>query len=307
MTGVQTCALPIYEIHAHIRAGERVLNLEQTFQLQNQRLTQMSDELGKAHAQFKSDLMIAGEMQRKLMPPRDTMILGVRLERMYMPSMYVSGDLLNFFRLDENHISFYAIDVAGHGVAAAMMSFTLSQLLSPIMNSGCPLKRPILAAPFYELMLPPSRAVYELNDRFQSETDDFLYFTMLYGVIDTKSRTISFCQAGHPSPLYIKLGATPCYLGEGGFPVGLLPMASYDSITLTYETGDRLFVYSDGITECQNEAGELFGSERLQAFFTESADLSLPEILKSLRVRMCEWNGRDQFEDDISVIALECP
>ena len=110
------------EFHARIRSGERVLNLEQTLQVQNQRLTQVSDDLQKARVHLNSDLALAGEMQKKLLPPRDMMIQGIRFERMYLPSLYVSGDLLNFFRLDEHHIGFYSIDVAGHGVAAAMMS-----------------------------------------------------------------------------------------------------------------------------------------------------------------------------------------
>lgn len=293
------------ELHARVRAGERVLNLEQTLQVQNQRLTQLSDELQKAHERFHGDLMMAGKMQRNLLPPRDVVIQDIRFERMYLPSLYVSGDLLNFFRLDETHISFYSIDVAGHGVGAAMMSFTLNQLLSPQMNKGCPLKRPILCAPYYELILPPSRAVQALNEQFESEEDNFLYFTMLYGVIDTSSKTLSFCQAGHPNPLFIRQGEPPRYVGEGGFPVGMLPMAEYSSITLDFGVGDRLFVYSDGITECANKANELFGTERLKTFFAETMDLPLADVLKELRIRICEWNGGDQFEDDISVLALE--
>jgi len=293
------------ELHARIRAGKRVLNLEQALQVQNWRLTQLSDELQSAQTRLNSDLAMAGKMQRNLLPPRDLIIQGIHFERMYLPSLYVSGDLLNVFRLDEHHVGFYSIDVAGHGVAAAMMSFTLNQLLSPLMKKGCPLKRPLQSTPYYELILPPSRAIQALNEQFQSEADNFLYFTMLYGVIDTRSRALSFCQAGHPNPLYVKLGEQPQFLGQGGFPVGRLPMADYTSITLNCAVGDRLFLYSDGITECSNKAGELFGSERLQTFFAATVDLPIVEILKRLRAHICEWNGSEEFEDDISVLALE--
>ena len=188
-----------------------------------------------------------------------------------------------------------------------MMAFTLNRVLSPNMNKSCPLKQPKLSPPFYELVSPPSLVVQELNDKFQNEKDDSLYFTMLYGIIDTSHHRFSFCQAGHPSPIYIKADRPPQPLGDGGFPVGLLTDAVYDNISLSYETGDRLFMFSDGITECENTEGVFFGGERLLEFFAETKHLPLPELLKELQVQICEWNGGDQFEDDISVLALEFP
>jgi sigma-B regulation protein RsbU (phosphoserine phosphatase) len=293
------------ELHARIRAGERVLQLEQTLQIQNQRLTQLSDALQQAHSRLNSDLVMAGKMQQNLLPPPDGTIYDVRFSHMYLPSLHVSGDLLNYFRLDEKHIGLYSIDVAGHGVAAAMMSFTLNQLLSPLMNTGCPLKRPVLAPPYYELMLPPSKVIEMLNQQFESEAENFLFFTMLYGVINTEEKTLSFCQAGHPSPLYIKAGEAPTYLGKNGFPVGLFSMSTYDSVNFNYTEGDRFFLYSDGITECANPDGEAFGAERLKEFFGATVNLPMAEVLKHLRERICEWNGGEAFEDDISVLALE--
>lgn len=293
------------ELRARIRAGERVLNLEQALHRQNQQLSAMGDQLRAAHAQIDRDLVLAGRMQQNLLPSRHTFIDGVLFERMHCPSTHVSGDILNFFRLDERRIGFYTIDVAGHGIAAAMISFTLSRLLSPDTNRGCPLKRPILAPPYYELLLPPSRVVEELNSQFQDAADDSLYFTMIYGIIDTADRTIQLCQAGHPSPCPVN--GAPRYVGEGGFPVALLPMAEYDSVTLSYAPGDRMFLYSDGVTECANAAGEMYGQERLKAFFSDMGGYPLFESLKQLRARIIEWNGGDRFDDDISVLAFELP
>ncbi len=295
------------ELLARIRAGERVLNLEQKLQLQNQHLLRLTAELEKAHSQLHGELVLAGEMQKKLLPESASLIQDVYFESIYLPSLHVSGDLLNFFALDHHHIGFYTIDVAGHGVSAAMMAYTLNRVLNPELNKNCPLKHHKLSPPFYELVSPPSLAVLELNDKFQNDNEDSLYFTMLYGIIDTNARKFSFCQAGHPSPIYIKANSPPQTLGDGGFPVGLLPNAVYDNITLAYESGDRLFMFSDGITECENADGELFGTQRLQAFFTETQDLDLPELLQQLQTQICVWNGGDQFEDDISVLAIKFP
>lgn len=296
------------ELRARIRAGERLLNLEQTLQTQNRRLTELSEELQAAHAQIRRDLVMAGQMQQSLLPPPATIIDGVHFERLYRPSaMHVSGDILNYFRLDEQTIAFYVIDVAGHGVAAAMVSFNLNRLLAPDMNRGSPLKRPILAAPFYELVLPPERAITELNQQFQTDSDTIQYFTMVYGVVDTGARTIALCQAGHPNPLYVRRGAPPEFVGKGGLPVGILPTAEYESITLHYNSADRLFLYSDGITECQNADGDMFGDERLKMLFENTGDLPLAEVLERLRLRLCEWRGGEHFEDDVSVLCVEFP
>ena len=195
--------------------------------------------------------------------------------------------------------------MAGHGIAAAMMSFTLSQLLTPDLNRGSPLKYRLAEAPYYEIVKPSSCVAEKLNLQFQTDATHSLYFTMVYGVIDTRSHTIDICQAGHPNPIYLPKDGPAQFIGDGGFPIGIITLAKYESIYLQYNEGDRLFFYSDGITECMNVNEELFGSERLLMFVDETRELPIKEVLNRLEEQLRLWRGSIEFEDDISVLVLE--
>jgi sigma-B regulation protein RsbU (phosphoserine phosphatase) len=293
------------ELLARIRAGERVLQLEKSLQDRNVKLQELSDSLLAAQKIITWDLQLAGTMQRSLLPTASSSLQGVAIDCLFCPSVHVSGDIFNFFRLDEDHVGFYAIDVSGHGVAAAMLSSRLSQLLTPEMNRGGPLKYSLPEAPYYGIVKPSSSVIEALNLQFQMDDIHTLYFTMVYGVIDTRLQTIDICQAGHPNPIYLPMEGSAQFIGEGGFPVGITTLAEYESISLNYASGDRLFFYSDGITECMNSREEMFGPERLLAFINETREFPISEVLTRLEQYMRLWRGSDKFEDDISMLALE--
>lgn len=292
------------ELHARIKAGVRVLELEKTLQERNLKLQELSTHLLSAQEIINRDLQLAERMQRKLLPTGGTTVQGVAIDGLFCPSGHVSGDIYNFFRLDEEYIGFYSVDVAGHGVAAAMMSFTLSQLLTPDLNRGSPLKCSLPHAPYYEIVTHSAAVVEALNNQFQMDAVNSLYFTMIYGVVNTKLRTINLCQAGHPNPIYLPKAGQAQLIGDGGFPVGITTLAEYESITLNYQQGDRLFFYSDGITECTNKTGEMFGEKRLVEFIEQTRQLMISEVLNLLAQRMRLWRGGEQFDDDISMLVL---
>jgi sigma-B regulation protein RsbU (phosphoserine phosphatase) len=292
------------ELLARIRAGERVLQLERTLQERNAKLQQLSNNLLAAQEVINKDLQLAEKMQRSLLPTCAASTQGVAIDGLFCPSGHVSGDIYNFFSLDEDNIGFYSIDVAGHGVSAAMMSFSLSQILTPDLNRASPVKSSLPDAPYYEVVMPASKVVGSLNTQFQSNSPDSLYFTMIYGVINTKLHTIDLCQAGHPSPIYLPQAGKAQLIGDGGFPVGITSIAEYDSIHLSYNEGDRFFLYSDGITECMNSNEEMFGTERLLAFVEETRTLAIDSVLKLLEERVSLWRGSKNFDDDISMLVL---
>jgi sigma-B regulation protein RsbU (phosphoserine phosphatase) len=95
-------------------------------------------------------------------------------------------------------------------------------------------------------------------------------------------------------------------VGEGGVPVGIFAGMDYDSVDLDLAVGERLVLYSDGITECADAKGERYGEARLQALLEASAGLDLALALGELKAVLRSWRGSDDYEDDISLIALEC-
>jgi len=292
------------ELHVRVRAGERIVNLEQGLAQRNRDLVGLNAKLLEAHRQIESDLQAAAWMQASLLPKPSACILGISSEWRFRPSRYVAGDTLNIFPIDEHHVAFYILDVSGHGVPAAMLSVMLGTLLTPDNTRENPLKQYDEIAQRY-VPVAPEVAVAELNRRFQSREDQ--YFTMIYGLLDTRDLVLRFCQAGHPHPLLLSGGSVVQAVGEGGPPVGILPMAEYESVQVQLKPGDRFLMYSDGVTECTNPCGELFGDSRMQASLARSCTQPLCEMFDGLELQMENWRGKREFEDDISLLAIEVP
>lgn len=290
------------ELRVKVRAGERVLNLQQRLADKNQELAGINNRLQSAHKLIEDDLKAAAWMQERLLPSPALQANGVRCEWRLQPSGYVAGDIFNFFALDEEQIGFYLLDVSGHGVPAAMLSVTLSMVLTPEAMHESPLKRYDPAVDAFEV-LSPGDAIRELNRRFQLKDDR--YFTMIYGVFDTRSSTLQVAQAGHPGPVLIRKGGDVQILGTGGMPVGLWPDIEFDSFETKVNAGDRLLIYSDGVTECMNVRGDAFGEDRLLSCLKTRAMQPLGELLEGLLAEIRAWSGAAEFGDDVSLLAIE--
>lgn len=290
------------EIRVRVRAGERVLELERGLSERNRALNEINAQLEKAYEQIKGDLKSAAWMQMNLLPLPSQQTLNVTSEWRFRPSSYVAGDILNIFPVDDHRVAFYLLDVSGHGVPAAMLSVTLSMFLRPDATHGSPIKRHNPSTGLFEVA-PSADVVGSLNRSFQGKDDQ--YFTIIYGIVDGWSGELTLTQAGHPSPVLIRRGKELIVLGDGGPPVGLWLDSQYDTIRTTFCPGDRLMLYSDGVTECANRGGELFGEERLLAYLSATGAEPLPSMLAGLEREMEQWRGQVDFDDDVSLLALE--
>lgn len=294
------------ELRARIRAGERILKLQKDLEERNKKLSESNKKLSEAYSVIKKDLEAGVKIQSSLLPRSASVICGVQFDWIFLPSAFVAGDVFNYFRLDENHVGFYLLDVAGHGIPAAMLSVTLSRVLSPTNHQECLLKQfmPVPEPPYYKI-INPARAVRSLNERFQADDDTMQYFTMLYGIIDTRDGETVVTQAGHPPPIFLKKGTTASLIGTGGYPVGMLPDLDYGEEELHLDRGDRLILYSDGITECSNDENGQFSVERLIGLLEKGQHLPLRELMVSIEESLRLWKGNNEFEDDMTMLAME--
>lgn len=131
------------------------------------------------------------------------------------------------------------------------------------------------------------------------------YFTMNYGIIDTENSKITICQAGHPPPIYLKNSTDISLVGSGGFPVGMLPEIKYEEFEIDFKQGDRLILYSDGITECTNKFKQAYSIKRLMQRVDEYKDLPLQKFVDCLGQSLRVWRGSEDFDDDVTLIAIE--
>jgi sigma-B regulation protein RsbU (phosphoserine phosphatase) len=289
------------ELRVKVRAGERVLTLQQGLAHKNDELARINQQLQSSHKLIEDDLKAAAWMQQRLLPHPALEANGLRCRWRFEPSGYVAGDIFNFFAMDEREVGFYLLDVSGHGVPAAMLSVTLSMILTPDATRGSPLRHFNRATQLSEI-LSPHDAICELNRRFQSKDDR--YFTMIYGLFDTRSSILRMAQAGHPGPVLFGKNCQPEILGTGGMPVGLWNEIDFDCFEVPVKAGDRLLLYSDGVTECINRNGEAFGEGRLLAYLA-GASQSLDQLLEGLLEEIRNWRDGAESGDDVSLFALE--
>lgn len=283
------------ELEVRIRAGARMVDLQASLEQKNRNLED-------AYSVIEKDLQAAAELQRSFLPNPAASIHGIKFEWLFLPCTFVAGDSFNYFKLDDRHIGFYLLDVAGHGIPAAMLSVILSKILSPPpIHLGLSDPPGNAESDFFS----PARKLAALNEQFQNEYDAMRYFTMVYGVIDLQQSLVRISQAGHPSPVRATKEGKTCLVGAGGMPVGMLPGISYDEVEFEFQKGDRLFIYSDGITECSNPENEQFSQERLIQLIETNKDRPLSQVLASIEESLYTWSGSKIFADDVSLLAIE--
>ncbi len=268
-------------------------------------LKQANEQLEAANRGLKQDLDAAAAVQRSLLPAEPPEIPGVRFAWEFHPCQELAGDFLNVLQLDEHHVGVYILDVSGHGVAAALLSVTLSHVLSPVADRSF-LYQASPESPGAYRVAPPAVVVERLNKHFRMGPRALQYFTMVYGVIDTRTREFRFVTAGHPGPILVCPGRAPEVLESSGIPVGLLPNAGYEVRGVKLEPGDRLYLATDGLTEAENAAGEEFGAARLQEVCGQERDRPLDESLRELISRVENWCAPARPGDDMAMLAIEC-
>ncbi|OMQ20075.1 response regulator [Serratia oryzae] len=298
------------QLRARLHAAERVLLLESTLAARNEKIS-------SAYRQIESDLQAAAKLQHSVLPAHNLSLAGFEADWMFLPSAYVSGDVLNYFSLDERHIAFFSVDVAGHGVSAAMLSLAVArEFMTGRISSQLLVSQ---NADGESAPVAPHQVVAELNQRFCLDNDEvFSYYTLIYGVIDSTNGQGTLCQAGHPTPFIIRAGGELQAVGQGGMPVGLFPEAEYQDSHFTLESGDRLYLYSDGIIECEDGQQQLYGEERLQQLLCQYRELPKHQVFERVENALNTWRSSEvenrqpqgakplrPFADDISLMAIE--
>lgn len=291
------------ELRARLRAGERMLAMQAELLAKNSVIVATLVELQKLYDSLDRDLIEARKLQQTLIRDRVRDYGWARASLILRNSGRVGGDLVGSFRVDEDRVVVYSIDVSGHGVASAMMTARLAGFLtgsSPEQNLA------FQTGPEGEhILLPPAAVVDRFNRLMLEEIQAEQYFTMALAVIDRRTGRIDLVQAGHPHPMLIHSDGRVQRLGHGGMPVGLIDGARYDQIAVRVSPGDRLVLVSDGFTECPLPDGSDFGEDGLIDSLRNSACLGGSDLLEAMIWDLTAKAGTDSFPDDVSGIVLD--
>lgn len=249
----------------------------------------LTDEDVARHERLAADLARARSYVEALIPP--PIERGrLRTEWCFVPSSILGGDALGYHELGAGRWSAYVIDVCGHGVASAMHS---ASVLNTLRGHALP------NVDFAE----PADVLARLNDIFQMDEHDGMYFSIFYGVIDPAAGRLVYSSAGHPPAIVIGAGARRLFTKNPS--IGAMGSRSFAQSEAAFEPGERLYIFSDGAYEFERREGgeksfEDFAAELVRA----KADRSAGEP-RRVHDAACAEARADSLEDDFTMLVVE--
>ena len=262
------------------------------------------DQLGKALRELERDMDLAARVQRSALPREIPAVAGFHAAWEFLPCTGLAGDFLNVLRLDERRVGLYILDVSGHGASAALLSVSLGRLMSGMRGQSC-LFEADPDTPDEFALSSPVRVARFLNANNPMDTEVTQYFTMVYGILDVPTREFRYVAAGHAGPLVVPRDGAPVAHDSTGQPVGLFADATFEEGRLSLGAGDRLYLYTDGVTEAAGPEDEDFGSRRTAEALGRGRPKTLEESIGSLLDEVKSWTDGAAFTDDVSVLGVE--
>lgn len=239
-------------------------------------------------------LRLAGLVQQDFLPTHLPNTDEVHWATVFLPAEWVSGDIYDIVRIDEQHIGFYVADVVGHGMPAALLTIFLKQAL---------LMRETYDSNYR--IFPPSEIVKNLNMRMAAQKlSGYQFATCCYCLLNIKTLQLTFARAGHPYPILIRGGQQLEQLEIRGSLLGIFEQAEYPQQTIQLQPGDKLLLYSDGaepfIGKFDDKTGFGFSEQ-----FHEIKDLPVVEMMDRLNTIAHNQKIEPSEIDDITMVALE--
>jgi len=272
------------------------------------RLKELNRELTLKQDRLEQDLVAAAEIQKSLLPNHVNYGEILDVAWRFQPCDQIGGDIFNIIKLNDDHWAFYIIDVAGHGVPAAMVAVTVYQYLQPQSGNLVMGLEPSLDDRDIRL---PAQVLKFLDreypfDRFNN------FFTMNYVILNIKSGSLISSSAGHPPPIILRQDGTLVPLKKGGRPIGTIDLRLTADAPIVYEeeqaqigVEDKLIFYTDGVYEYQNGQGEFYGTRRFHEQLTALKDQSVGGLIETAFESLLAFGNTAAPKDDISLLGIQ--
>jgi sigma-B regulation protein RsbU (phosphoserine phosphatase) len=243
-------------------------------------------------AAVQRDLDLARELQGGLLPkvfPTREEAPGIELFARLEPAKEVSGDLYDFFPVEDGKMCFVVGDVSGKGIAAGIFMAVTRTLIRATAVPG----------------RSPLEIMNRVNAQLAKENQASLFVTMILGIVDTATGRMVYGQGGHNPPILVPAQGKPIYEPAGGMPLGVFEDAKFGERELHLKPGETLLVYTDGVTEAMNQAKDLFGEDRLENAVTGVASLSPEKIAERVIEQVEGFVLEAERSDDITLLAIQ--
>ena len=276
-------------------------DLVSKYALAEKRLRSLNNELIEKDQRIDIDLKAAAEIQKSLLPQKTFFEENLEIAWKFEPCEHMGGDIFNIFKIDAEHLGVYMLDVSGHGVPAAMVTVSVSQFLQQnsvqLQNNSS--------------IMPPAEVLDALDKEFPFDRFNN-FFTITYFIINVKNGDTVYSNAGHPFPIHLHKNETIELLKKGGPTIGLGDFDAIDDRKIRYEEGqlklkpgDKLFIYTDGIVEYQNDKEELYGDDRFYSSLKTQKAESVTTMIDNCIKSLMEFGNNTNPQDDITLLGLE--
>ena len=257
----------------------------------------LADQFSSAESlvcNLAEQLRMAGLVQRDFLPAKLPECDQIRWATIFMPAEWVSGDIYDAVRLDEQHIAFYIVDAVGHSMPAALLTIFIKQAMVMRESSGNS----------YHIF-SPAEVMQNLNLRMAGQKlSGYQFATCCYCLLNTRTMQLTYARAGHPYPLLLKGNKKPELLEVRGSLLGIFEQAEYTQQTVQLEPGDKVFLYSDG---AESFIGSIDDKSRFN--FTEGfsriADMPIIEMMEEFNILTQKHKIDPSEVDDITAVGLE--
>ena len=254
-------------------------------------LRETREKLAKQLLAIQRELETARLIQQSILPETVPPIDGLDIAARYVPMASVAGDFYDFIVVDNARVGILVADVSGHGMPAALIASMLKIALAAQAAHAD----------------NPARVLHGLNQvlcgKFQHQ-----YVTGAYAFVDMKKRKLTYAGAGHP-PLLMWGASSPTVrdVTENGLFLGMFDFATYSSVDIPLSAGDRVLMYTDGISEANSPEGVEFGSGRFRQFLAAEENGSANQLVDNLLKELARWSARadgTDLDDDITMVAI---
>jgi len=238
---------------------------------------------------MEAQLEIARQVQLELLPDHDPETVNFEISAYVFPTEEVSGDYYDWVRIFDDQIGIVVADAVGKGIPAALLMAFLRASLRAGIQVG----------------YAPHIAMSKVSNLLWDSVEEHQFITAIYGILDETNRTFVFSNAGHNPPLLIKPDGEYRYVEYGDTPLGMFYDARYHQHFIRFEEGQTMVIYTDGITEAANEAGEEYGTERLAKRVLEGLHLPAKKLIDHIRKDVADFTERKFLDDDGTLFIIK--
>jgi serine phosphatase RsbU (regulator of sigma subunit) len=235
----------------------------------------------------EKELETAREIQTRLIPTQLPQFSDLQISASWQPAQAVGGDYFDVIKLNDRRVAICIADVVGKGIAAALLMANVQSAVRAFATENA----------------PPSEICDRLNRVLCNNLAPGKFVTFLYCIVDTRAGTLTYSNAGHCFPLLARAAGPVAVLQENGLVLGIMPDARYVDSVESLESKDTLLLFTDGITEVTNSAGEEFGEARLRTSLSTLVNSDVDDLPSKLMREVSLFCGRN-FADDATVVLL---